>query len=484
MKPDAEKKLIGRRNFLKAAAVLPAIGAVSYKAQGIGPVKTGIVGAGMEGRILMSLCDPKFVYLTALCDIRPDNRALGLEMLKKPELGHDPNARVYEKYEDLLNDPGIEAVMIATPFFLHGPMALQALEAGKHVFVEKTMAYTIDECLEMTRLAKAKGLNLQVGHQRFYNPLYWDAYRMIQEGLLGEIHHVRALWHRNTDWNYWTHFRKQVPADLQKQLRAMDPTRYGFPDLQHLVNWRWYETYSRGLWTELCSHQIAVTNWFLGSIPKAVYAAGGKFKSEDTQNELYLEYLGEYQTKKKYNDTNAADFAAYAGQIKGYNRDDRDIEDHIFAVFEYPGNRIVTYSSIQSNSVDQYYEHIMGTRGSLILSNENESYLFWEPGWNEETAQKAAKEEKSTQVDMVKEDAGQSAFAAHVSQEATGKGGASGMSPTDPYRFELQGFAHTIRAGAPNLCDGLKGTQAALACFSGQESLKRRQRVEIAPLIV
>ena len=167
MKPDAEKKLIGRRNFLKAAAVLPAIGAVSYKAQGIGPVKTGIVGAGMEGRILMSLCDPKFVYLTALCDIRPDNRALGLEMLKKPELGHDPNARVYEKYEDLLNDPGIEAVMIATPFFLHGPMALQALEAGKHVFVEKTMAYTIDECLEMTRLTKAKGLYARLASLQF-----------------------------------------------------------------------------------------------------------------------------------------------------------------------------------------------------------------------------------------------------------------------------------------------------------------------------
>jgi len=87
-------------------------------------------------------------------------------------------------------------------------------------------------------------------------------------------------------------------------------------------------------------------------------------------------------------------------------------------------------------------------------------------------------------VDVVKEDAGQSAFAAHVSQEATGKGGASGMAPTDPYRFELQGFAHTIRSGAPNLCDGTKGAQAALACFAGQESLKHKQRIEIAPLSV
>src|SRR5690606_35473555 len=131
----------------------------------------------------------------------------------------------------------IEAVVIATPLHLHGPMALQALEAGKHVFTEKTMAFTTELCEQMTQKAKEKGLNLQVGHQRFYNPLYWDAFRMYRMGWLGNVYHIRSLWHRNTDWNYWIHVREEYKDELMK----FDPRKYGYEDLQKLVNWRWYE---------------------------------------------------------------------------------------------------------------------------------------------------------------------------------------------------------------------------------------------------
>lgn len=480
----AEQKLIGRRNFLKAAAVLPVVGGVAYKAFSVGPVKTGIVGTGMEGRVLISQADPKYLYINTLCDIRPDNRELGKEMIKSPTLGHDPNPTAYENYDDMLNKADIEAVIIATPLHTHAPLALKALKAGKHVFVEKTMAYSLDECREMIRLAETKGLNLQIGHQRFYNPLYWDARKMLQDGLLGNVYHVRALWHRNSDWNYWPFVWDYADHSMQSKLKAMDTKRYGYPDLQHLVNWRWYNETSHGLWTELCSHQIAVTNWLFDSMPTAVYATGGNFKCDADQNALYEKHRSEFEILQKYNDTSAKSFDEFRLMKKGYQTDDRTISDHIYALFEYPQNRVVSYSSIQSSGVDKYYEEIMGTRGTIILSNENESYLFWEPGWDETKAEKAAKEEKSTQIEITSEDISEAAFAGHVSEEATGSGGASDMEPYAPYRWELQGFAHTIRTGFPNLCDGRRGAQAAAACLYGKESLEKRKRIEIPSSVV
>jgi len=192
----------------------------------------------------------------------------------------------------------------------------------------------------------------------------------------------------------------------------------------------------------------------------------------------------EFKVKLQYKDTPAKTFADYCALKKNYRHDDREIPDHIYAIFEYPKGRTFTYSSIQSSSVDNYYEEIMGTRGTVLLSNENESYLFWETGWDETKAKNAAKEEKTTQVDVTKETISQSAFAAHVSATPTAMGGASGMSPTEPYRLELRGFAHSIRSDAPILCDGQRGITAALACLSGKQSLEAKKRLEIQPLSV
>lgn len=472
-----EQKIIGRRNFLKAAATLPAAGAVAYQAYQVGPVPAAFVGTGIQGRILIGNTDPKYIALHGVYDIRPDSRSNAL--IEASKAGHKPKT-MYQSYEEVLNDSAVEAVLIATPLHTHGPLAIEALRAGKHVFVEKTMAYSIDECKEMIRLADQNRLNLQIGHQRFYNPLYWDAYKMIHDGLLGDVYHIRAMWHRNTDWNYWEKVFEYSSDQLIKRLRSIDPAPFGYPDLQHLINWRWYREYSKGLWSELCSHQIAITNWLFQSAPLAVSATSVKAKNADNQNELYWQYKEEFQIKKKYNDTAANDFNEFLLMKKGYAQDDRTIDDHIFAMYEYPNNRVVTYSAIQSSSVDAYYEQIMGTRGTLVLANENETYLFWEPGWDEESAKAASGKDRATQIDLVSDTANQSAFAAHVSAEAKGKGGATNMSPYDPYRWELQGFAHTIRTGAPNLSDGRRGMESAIACYAGEESARTKQRIALA----
>ena len=102
--------------------------------------------------------------------------------------------------KDLLARDDIEAVIIASPLWQHAPMAIAALEAGKHVFCEKTMAKTIDECIAMNDAAEASGKNLQIGHQRFYSPIYHEMYRLVMGGVLGDVLHIRCQWHRNGNW--------------------------------------------------------------------------------------------------------------------------------------------------------------------------------------------------------------------------------------------------------------------------------------------
>ncbi|MDP8246030.1 MAG: Gfo/Idh/MocA family oxidoreductase [Candidatus Hinthialibacter antarcticus] len=466
MQLTAEQKDVGRRNFLKAAATLPAVGAFSMTATNAGPIKVGVVGTGMEGRILMNVMNPKYVFINALCDIRPDNRAIGAFNVRNPDSKLNPNlddSQIYERYEDMLESADIEAVIIATPLKYHGPMAIQALKAGKHVFTEKSMAYTVEECQEMIKLSKQYGLNLQVGHQRFYNPLYWDMYRMVTDGLLGNVYHIRTLWHRNTDWNYFKYIETKY---FESMMNEFDPTQYGYEDIYKLVNWRWYSNTSHGLWTELCSHQTAITNWIFGDKPPiSVMASGGHYKVAKDFDDQYRDA-----------DDDEIEFK------KVYESDDRDINDHVYATLEYEGGRTVTYSAIQSNSFDNYYEQIMGTYGTIILSKENEYYLFWEPGWSEDVAKEASVD---TAVEESEESAAESAFAAHASGEApTGGGGASGMTPYEPYGWELDGFAHTIRTGAPNLCDGYRGMIALQAALAGKESIETGKRVILPKIVV
>src|SRR5205823_12067144 len=97
----------------------------------------------------------------------------------------------------LLADPEIEMVVIALPLHLHAPVAMEALRAGKHVLCEKLMAWNISQCKDMIRVADETDKLLAIGHQRHYSMLYAHAVEVINSGVLGDIRHIRALWHRD-----------------------------------------------------------------------------------------------------------------------------------------------------------------------------------------------------------------------------------------------------------------------------------------------
>jgi predicted dehydrogenase len=426
MNLSPEQQSLGRRNFLKALAGTPALGAL---AAGVaskgpvrgGPVRLGLVGVGAQGRVLLEQTDPAYGQMLALCDINPVQLAKADAVLSKK--GRPP-ARHYSEWKEMLEKEDLEAVLVAVPLWLHAEVVAGSLEAGKHVLCEKMMAWDVAGCERMRDAAMRSARVLEVGYQRCYNPVYKAAYDgIIRAGVLGEVHHARLAWHRNQNWR-----RPVVPVSAD-----YDPSRWGYPTLEHLINWRLYWRYSKGLFAELASHQINVVNWFFGAKPEAVMATGG---------------------------------------VHRFN-DGREVYDHVYALFEYPHGRTAAFSSIESNAFEHYYEMFMGTKGTLILRGETEAYLF-------EEGQRG----KATGIEVALKGAGPVLEASE--SRATDAAGTSQAAVSQkivervaPYRLEISGFCSAVRVGRPLACGPEKAFASAHACLRGNEAVERKTRLAI-----
>lgn len=229
-----EQKAIGKENFNNVVGTTrrgffkDVIGAGAASGAGLGamyfgydkqiggdPLRIGVIGTGDEGNVLIGALNPEFVQVKAIADIRPYSihRAFHGDWYSKSAhaarkglievygYSNEDEARkeikVYEEnYEDLLADDDVEAVIIALPLWLHDIAAIKAMRAGKHVLTEKLMAHSVHQCKEMARVADDTGLLLATGHQRHYSVLYDNAVDTIRRGIIGDIHHIRAQWHR------------------------------------------------------------------------------------------------------------------------------------------------------------------------------------------------------------------------------------------------------------------------------------------------
>ena len=434
-----EQRKMGRRTFLKAVATLPALGAFGVatrqKRAHDRPLQAGIIGTGGEGRVLLEQSPVELMQYKAVADIRPDSRQEALEVIKE-RWGAAPD--VYpEDYRKLLERDDIEAVVIASPLWMHSRMTVDALNAGKHVFCEKTMAWSVEQCKEMVVAARRNRRVLQIGHQRHSNRLYASALNMIQQGLIGEVYYIRTLWHRNTDW------RRDLP-DMDKLRKAdpkFDPKRWGYDSLDQLVNWRHYRKCSGGLMAELGSHQLDVTNWFTGAVPRRILASGGRF------------------------------------WWKGAG----DIDDHVYVTCEYPPNKIgpsgttVTFTSITSNKFDNYYEQFEGTKGTIMLTGETDAML-----WSEDADQAAAIEVKKSAAGAAVMEASASRIAdAAGTQVGAGAAAGSGLDRMEPYRQELEAFYSAIKYRAEVPCSGETALAAAIVILKADEAMARKQPIAL-----
>lgn len=150
-----------------------------------GRIRVGVVGLGYWGpnivRNLHELSDTEVVWI---CDQRPE----GLEKLRL----RYPALRRTERFDDLLEDASLDAIAIATPVSSHYPLARMTLEAGKHAFVEKPLAGSTAEAVELAELAQSRGLVLMPGHTFLYSPPVNMIRRLVETGSLGEIYSISA----------------------------------------------------------------------------------------------------------------------------------------------------------------------------------------------------------------------------------------------------------------------------------------------------
>ncbi|MGL4551243.1 MAG: Gfo/Idh/MocA family protein [Gemmataceae bacterium] len=461
---------LNRRGFLKAGilgagAVGGSAAAVYFGYQSVqgNPVKTALIGAGDEGGVLVGEHNPEFLKFVAVCDIRPSNMtriyegdakvALRKGFKKVYGYGVDQKASTdyiepFTDYKEMLQKrKDIEAVVIAVPLHLHAPVAIDCMLAGKargkpiHVLCEKLMAWNVKQCKQMIKVAKETGSILSIGHQRHYSMLYSHATEVIKSGLLGDIKHIRALWHRNFTWPYKHDDKmgKQVPGITPPKIRdgwfppvlegdyaALKDTikQYGYDSVEQLIRWRLHAETGGGLMAELGSHQLDAASIFLGKVkPLAVQGYGGK---------LFF----------------------------GPGKNDRNIDDHVFMTYEFPGKDyakdrndvvVVSYSSISSNSFEQYGECLMGSRGTMVVEAEQKVMLYTEKNPTAKGDQRSMDVSVGTlkpggaAADSSSTWGGPSAAVT----ASSGAAAAPGAPISRGYREEMEDFAYCVRLWDP-----------------------------------
>jgi phthalate 4,5-cis-dihydrodiol dehydrogenase len=155
------------------------------------PVRLGVIGIGVgAAEILPAMERATYIDLFAGCDINPSVR----ERFKE----RYPNARVYATAEEMVKDPDVEAVWVATPNKYHGPMTLLAAQHGKHVVVEKPMALNMQEAEAMVETCKKNGVKLIAGHTQSFKPHIRLMRQIVRSGELGALGAINAVAY--TDW--------------------------------------------------------------------------------------------------------------------------------------------------------------------------------------------------------------------------------------------------------------------------------------------
>ena len=261
--------------------------------------RLGIIGTGSRGCFhLENLLKDRSASIVALCDdYRPHLEAAAAMC---------PQARCYNDYHRLLDDKEVDGVIICTPLNLHAQMTVDSLNAGKHTFCEKAMAYDTKELPWIISSWKASGKVLMIGQQRMFDPKYIKAMELIHAGAIGQVVGIRNYWFRNNNW------RRPCPS----------------PDLERRINWRLYSESSRGLMAELACHQLQNGSWAMGGIQPETVSGSGSIL---------------------------------------FWKDDREVFDNVATIYQYPNGVNMTFESIISNKHFGMGEQILGSEGTIDL---------------------------------------------------------------------------------------------------------------------
>jgi predicted dehydrogenase len=247
-------------------------------------IRVGLIGCnGMGFHDLRSILKIPAVECAALCDVDAAVLNRQADQLER-ETGVRPP--LYADFRRLLDDPDLDAVIIATPDHWHCLITVMACEAGKDVYVEKPLANSIGECGLMVAAAERYGRIVQAGQWQRSEPHWSDAVAYARSGEIGRIRLVKA-------WAYQG-WMKAIPVQPDAPVpegvdydmwlgpapaRPFNPNRFHF-------NFRWFWDYAGGLMTDWGVHMIDMVHAAMGDAgPRRVMASGGKFAYPDDASE-------------------------------------------------------------------------------------------------------------------------------------------------------------------------------------------------------
>ncbi len=348
----------------------------------------------------------------------------------------------------LAGENDLDAVIVATPDWVHAPISIACIEAGLHVYCEKEMSNSLEAAKKMVETSQATKKLLQIGHQRRSNPRYHAADELIRrKRLLGKIKNVNAQWNRSVasaTIDVPSSPRAQVPEDVLK--------RFDYGSMNELVNWRWFEKFGSGPLGDLGSHQIDIFNWFLGDInPTSVLAVGGKdyFKFQH--------------------------------------------DEDVMAVYEYQGNAGVVRAFYQVlntsgyGTYGTYFEAFMGEFGTLLLSeragDKNKGWACMEDYVKADPKVKA-NWDKCVNDGLIE---GLYQVPPEVKEQSILILGGSRALHSYPLAKKLEGAVHAphlknffdaIRGKAKLNCPGEEGYRTAVAVLSVNEAIQKGIKVK------
>ncbi len=301
-----------RRTFIKKSGIATAgilttnsvFGNLSHlKSSSSDSVNIGVIGTGQRGTGLTSIINKiDGLRVVATADVIPFRLQNGLKKANS-------NPKGYGNYKALLENKDVDAVIIATPFNTHSKIAIDAIDAGKHIFCEKTLAKGYHGIQQLINKTKESKTIFQTGHQYHSSRLYTYVFDLIRQGKVGNISAFECQWNRHGNW------RRNVPN----------------PSLEKAINWRMYREFSGGLTAELCSHQIDFVNWVLGETPEQVMGVGG------------IDYW----------------------------KDGRETYDNVHLTYSYANGVKAKFSCLTSNAKDGYQIKVLGDKGTIIIDTKN-----------------------------------------------------------------------------------------------------------------
>jgi predicted dehydrogenase len=280
---------VTRRQFVQAVSAASLLTARGYSAitGANNRLRIGVIGAGGQAtehmETLVKMRDGDNLEIVNVCDIY-DKRLDAAAQLT--------GGKPVKDYRQLLENKDIDYVLIAVPEHWHFKMAMDALDAGKHVYLEKPMTHTIEQSQKLVHKVQASGKKLQVGVQGMSDESYAVANEHVKAGELGSIVLAQIDYSRNYEGDFWAGNEYPIDPDAKPGVnldwaawlgpapkRAWDPERY--------FRWRRYWDYSGGISSDLFIHRATRLLKALNlTYPQYVVATGGKFEFKNSVAEI------------------------------------------------------------------------------------------------------------------------------------------------------------------------------------------------------